>query len=255
MQPASFHCAQRRGRRGARRYAERICTEAACRQLERPRHQAIAGLRCGFGIAETTCRSPFAASGYHRSIIAKLASDTRENTDDANRSFVALPALPLDAVARTRCCEILPHAQVFVWPGAGARPLADASRAQGIPVADERISTRTTLSRAWACPPGLRPSGWPDSWAGDPGHRPAGDRVRPAAAVRLRSHVEGVADHRAAATALLSADSAKPANGLAATLLAWERALAAVQSRRRKAAARWRAGTPVDPAAQDPGWT
>lgn len=39
---------------------------------------------------------------------------------------------------------------------------------------------------------------------------------------------------KAAATALLSKDSAKPANLTAATLLAWERALAAVQSRRRK---------------------
>ncbi|WP_328514421.1 DJ-1/PfpI family protein [Mycobacterium canetti] len=39
---------------------------------------------------------------------------------------------------------------------------------------------------------------------------------------------------KAAATALLSKDSAKSANLTAATLLAWERALAAVQSRRRK---------------------
>jgi putative intracellular protease/amidase len=39
---------------------------------------------------------------------------------------------------------------------------------------------------------------------------------------------------KAAATALLSKDSAKPANLKATTLLAWEQALAAVRSRRRK---------------------
>jgi len=38
---------------------------------------------------------------------------------------------------------------------------------------------------------------------------------------------------KAAATALLSRDGAKPANLKAATLLAWEQALAAVRSRRR----------------------
>jgi transcriptional regulator GlxA family with amidase domain len=39
---------------------------------------------------------------------------------------------------------------------------------------------------------------------------------------------------KAAATALLSRDSVKPANMKAATLLAWEQALAAVRSRRRR---------------------
>ena len=39
---------------------------------------------------------------------------------------------------------------------------------------------------------------------------------------------------KAAATALLAKDSAKPANLTAATLLAWEQALSAVRSRRRK---------------------
>jgi transcriptional regulator GlxA family with amidase domain len=39
---------------------------------------------------------------------------------------------------------------------------------------------------------------------------------------------------KAAATALLSKDSAKPANLKATTLLAWEQALAAVRSRRRR---------------------
>ena len=42
---------------------------------------------------------------------------------------------------------------------------------------------------------------------------------------------------KAAATALLSRDSAKPANLKATTMLAWEQALAAVRSRRREAAA------------------
>jgi putative intracellular protease/amidase len=41
---------------------------------------------------------------------------------------------------------------------------------------------------------------------------------------------------KAAATALLSRDSAKPANLKATTILAWEQALAAVRSRRRKRA-------------------
>jgi transcriptional regulator GlxA family with amidase domain len=39
---------------------------------------------------------------------------------------------------------------------------------------------------------------------------------------------------KAAATALLSRDSAKPANLKATTMLAWEQALSAVRSRRRK---------------------
>jgi hypothetical protein len=39
---------------------------------------------------------------------------------------------------------------------------------------------------------------------------------------------------KAAATALLSRDSAKPANLKATTMLAWEQALAAVRSRRRR---------------------
>ena len=40
---------------------------------------------------------------------------------------------------------------------------------------------------------------------------------------------------KAAATALLSKDSAKPANLKATTMLAWEQALTAVRSRRRRA--------------------
>ena len=45
--------------------------------------------------------------------------------------------------------------------------------------------------------------------------------------------MEQAASAKAAATALLSKDSAKPANLKATTLLAWEQALAAVRSRRR----------------------
>ena len=46
------------------------------------------------------------------------------------------------------------------------------------------------------------------------GH-PAGHRVRPAAAVRLRAHVQGVGGHQGAATALMSpgSDEAHPAQG------------------------------------------
>jgi len=42
---------------------------------------------------------------------------------------------------------------------------------------------------------------------------------------------------KAAATALLSKDSVKPANVKAATMLAWDQAVAAARSRRRKRSA------------------
>lgn len=105
------------------------------------------------------------------------------------------------------------------------------------------------MSRARACPPGsISPSGWPDSWAGGPGQGDsAGDRVRPAAAVRLRSHVEGVADHqsRRDRAAVQGQRQTGQSDGRNAARLGAGAGCCAVATA--QAAARWRAGTsPVD---------
>lgn len=158
-------------------------------------------------------------------------------------AFVAYPGVTaLDVVGPYEVLRNLPHAQVrFVWLR-GRRATSHwltlpALKAFGaIPVATSGLCTRTTLSRARACPPARsRPL------AG----RTAGRGAR-AKAIQLAieydpqppfdsGHMSKASPTtKAAATALLSKDSAKPANLTAATLLAWERALAAVQSRRRK---------------------
>ncbi len=141
-----------------------------------------------------------------------------------------------------RGCGNLPHAQVCSWPGAGARPrIIDASRAQGIsgviPSPTSGLCTRDNIvtSAGVSAGLGISPSGWPDSWAGGPGQGDsAGDEYDPRPPFDSGHMSKASPTTKAAATALLSKDSAKPANLTAATLLAWERALAAVQSRRRK---------------------
>lgn len=93
------------------------------------------------------------------------------------------------------------------------------------------------MSRARACPPGFDLALW---LAGQLGGEARAKAIQLAIEYDPQppfdsGHMSKASPTtKAAATALLSKDSAKPANLTAATLLAWERALAAVQSRRRK---------------------
>lgn len=159
-------------------------------------------------------------------------------------AFVAYPGVTaLDVVGPYEVLRNLPHAQVrFVWLR-GRRATSHwltlpALKAFGaIPVADERIVHQDNIATSAGVSAGLDLALW---LAGQLGGEARAKAIQLAIEYDPQppfdsGHMSKASPTtKAAATALLSKDSAKPANLTAATLLAWERALAAVQSRRRK---------------------
>lgn len=159
-------------------------------------------------------------------------------------AFVAYPGVTaLDVVGPYEVLRNLPHAQVrFVWLR-GRRATSHwltlpALKAFGaIPVADERIVHQDNIVTSAGVSAGLDLALW---LAGQLGGEARAKAIQLAIEYDPQppfdsGHMSKASPTtKAAATALLSKDSAKPANLTAATLLAWERALAAVQSRRRK---------------------
>lgn len=159
-------------------------------------------------------------------------------------AFVAYPGVTaLDVVGPYEVLRNLPHAQVrFVWLR-GRRATSHwmtlpALKAFGaIPVADERIVHQDNIVTSAGVSAGLALALW---LAGQLGGEARAKAIQLAIEYDPQppfdsGHMSKASPTtKAAATALLSKDSAKPANLTAATLLAWERALAAVQSRRRK---------------------
>lgn len=174
-------------------------------------------------------------------------------------AFVAYPGVTaLDVVGPYEVLRNLPHAQVrFVWLR-GRRATSHwltlpALKAFGaIPVADERIVHQDNIVTSAGVSAGLDLALW---LAGQLGGEARAKAIQLAIEYDPQppfdsGHMSKASPTtKAAATALLSKDSAKPANLTAATLLAWERALAAVQSRRRKrqpVGARGVADVPLD---------
>ena len=119
--------------------------------------------------------------------------------------------------------------------------VADAEAVRRHPVGDERIVHEGNIVTSAGCPPGIDLALW---LAGQ-----IGGEAKGAKAIQLAIEYDpqppfdsghmskASATTKAAATALLSRDSVKPANMKAATMLAWEQALTAVRSRRRQATA------------------
>lgn len=159
-------------------------------------------------------------------------------------AFVAYPGVTaLDVVGPYEVLRNLPHAQVrFVW----LRGRRATSHWLTLPALVTMLSWCTIRSSATGIAPNALSAGVSAGldlalWlAGQLGGEARAKAIQLAIEYDPQppfdsGHMSKASPTtKAAATALLSKDSAKPANLTAATLLAWERALAAVQSRRRK---------------------
>jgi transcriptional regulator GlxA family with amidase domain len=105
-----------------------------------------------------------------------------------------------------------------------------------VPVADERIVRQDDVVTCAGVSAGLDLALWLAGEIGGEGRAKAiqlAIEYDPQPPFDSGHMSKASATTKAAATALLSKDSAKPANLKATTLLAWEQALAAVRSRRR----------------------